>query len=66
MSYEHHIGFMPAGNDLHSEEMTLGAAKAMASTQGACLGFTFAGPAGDPPDEAMVTVHFKSAECAEC
>ena len=58
---EYHAGYMPTGNDLHTQEMAIGAAKSMALERADCLGFTFSGPPGTPPDEAIVTVHFKSS-----
>ena len=58
---EYHAGYMPTGNDLHTQEMAIGAAKAMALERADCLGFTFNGPPGTPPDEAIVTVIFKSS-----
>ena len=52
---------MPSGNDLHTQEMSISAAKAMALQGDECLGFTFEGPPGNPPDDAVVTVMFKSS-----
>ena len=60
-TFTHHGGFMPAGNDLHSAEMTLSEAQKMASEKPECLGFTFEGPPGEPPADAVLQVHFKSA-----
>jgi hypothetical protein len=41
---------IPAGgNDLHSQEMSIGDAKAYCASNPACLGFTFGGPPGDQP-----------------
>jgi hypothetical protein len=59
--FAHHQGFMPAGNDLHSATMSIADAKKMSMENSDCLGFCFAGPPGDPPEEAVVEVFFKSS-----
>merc|ERR1711865_450743 len=60
-TYKHEAGFMPAGNDLHSAEMTIADAKKMADEKPECLGFTFEGPPGEPPADAVLQIHFRAA-----
>jgi hypothetical protein len=57
-----HGGFMPAGNDLYNAQgITLAEAKQWTAANPTCLGFTFAGPAGEPPAHVKLSVvHFKS------
>jgi hypothetical protein len=59
--FAHHAGYMPTGNDMHKETMSIAAAKAWCLANPECKGFCFGGPAGDPPEEAVVECFFKSA-----
>jgi hypothetical protein len=58
---DHHHGFMPGGNDLHNGRMSLAEARQWCIKHPECLGFTFAGPPGTPPEDALLDVHFKTA-----
>jgi hypothetical protein len=62
MAFAAHQGFMPGGNDLHSGRMTLVEAKQWSADHPECLGFTFAGPPGTPPDNAPLDVYFKTSD----
>ena len=61
-TFDRHEGFMPAGNDVHSAQMSVGDAKKWCAEHPECLGFCFNGPPGEPPDDAVITAHFKSRQ----
>jgi hypothetical protein len=54
-------GYMPAGNDVHSAQMTIANAKVYAEARPEILGFTFSGPPGEPPSDVALPIHFKSS-----
>ena len=49
------------GNDLHNAHLTITEAQEWCASHPQCLGFTFAGPPGDPPADALLDIYFKSS-----
>ena len=58
--FKHERGFMGAGNDLHSGNMTVTEAKAWCEANPGCAGFTFAAAEADPA--GPVDIFFKSTD----
>jgi len=61
-----HVGYMPRGNDIVVETMTVDQAKMRCLTLPTCMGFTFRidGDKFDPKRDAVL-VHFKSKGCVK-
>merc|ERR1719253_533670 len=61
-----HVGYMPRGNDILVENMTVDQAKVRCVTLPTCMGFTFRieGNKFDPKRDAVL-VHFKSRACVK-
>jgi hypothetical protein len=57
-SFAHKAGFLQAGNDMHTDLMTVSQACHWATVHGDCAGFTYAQPDAEP--SAATQIYFKS------